>query len=109
MSNDDLEQELPEWTFRGGYFRPGISTNDVPTSWTGKTGRWKRDELVPYGKANDEYRKKFYLCPECDRSSLVPGEKEYTFVCASCQMEFGWSFGGLYEKEDENRYTPEDF
>ena len=103
-----VEQELPEWTFRGGHFRSGFSTNDVPTAWSGKTGRWKRDELVPYGKASESYRKQFYLCPECGDGALVPGEKEYSFACNSCQMEFGWGFGGLYEKENAERYIPDD-
>ena len=88
---------LPEWTMRGGHFRPNFSTLDVPTPWKNYTGLWKRDELVPYGKASALYRLQFYVCPECD-VLLVPSEKEYQFRCIQCPLAFGWSWGGLYEK-----------
>ena len=103
MSSDGFERELPEWTFRGGHFRSGFSTNDIPTPWSRRTGKWKRDELVPYGKASEAYRKQFYLCPECDGVLLLPSEQEYTFNCGSCRIEFGWGFGGLYEKPSAER------
>ena len=105
----DTDKDLPEWTFRGGYFRAGFSSNDVPSAWTHQKGIWKRDELVPFGKASESYRQQFYTCPECDGASLLPTAEEYKFVCVSCSMEFGWGFGGLYEKESTQLYTPDDF
>ncbi len=104
------DDDLPDWTFRGGHFRSGFSTNDVPTKWTQKRGRWKRDELVPYGKATPEYRTQFYVCPECAPASLKPSDAQYEFVCEQCETQFKWSFGGLSEKLDtENRYVPGDY
>ena len=45
--NIENKEQLPDWTFRGGSFRSGFSTNDVPTKWTRRNGKWKRQEIVP--------------------------------------------------------------
>lgn len=100
--------DLPEWTLRGGFFRPNFGTNDVPQPWARKKGRWKRDELVPYGKASEEYRKKYFTCPDCF-SSLVIAAEEYRFKCENCFMVFGWHFGGLLEHEQDQVSSQEDF
>ncbi len=104
---EDEGKELPDWTFRGGSFRSGFSTEDIPTAWSRRSGKWKREELVPYGKASPDYRRKYFICPEC-KKQLTLGNEEYRFRCDDCGLEFKWSFGGLVEKIDGGRYTPED-
>lgn len=99
--------DLPDWTKRGGYFRPHFRANDIPKPWTDLTGYWKREEMVPYGKASDEYRKEYFRCPEC-KESLTLGEEEYRFECLPCHLVFGWSFGGLNERRSEQRYIPDE-
>ena len=100
--------ELPEWTRRGGFFRSKFSTNDVPQPWTRKKGLWKRDELVPFGKASEEYRKKYFTCPDCS-SSLKIADEEYQFKCENCYMAFGWHFGGLLEHGEDAGYPLDDY
>jgi len=99
-------ETLPRWTMSGGFLRSGFSTNDVPTKWTRRSGKWTRGELVPYGKATLEYREQFYLCPECQKA-LEISETPYRFECSDCGLKFNFSFGGLGEvAEDTGRYTP---
>ena len=91
--------ELPEWAFRGGHFRSNFSGEDVPTPWSHKTGEWKREEMVPYGKSSEEYRQRFYRCPDCEDSLLEPSETmEYRFVCKDCRAIYAWSWGGLHQR-----------
>ncbi len=87
--------DLPEWAMRGGSFRQGWT----PKPWykkrtEPKAGLWKRDELVPYGKVDAEYRRKFYTCPECT-TVLVPADTAYKFVCTQCDLIFDFGNGGL--------------
>ena len=106
--NIENNQELPDWTFRGGHFRLNFSTNDVPTKWTRKNGKWTRNDLVPYGKATEEYREKFYLCPECQKPLQI-SETPYHFECDDCRLDFNFSFGGLGESaKDSGRYDLSD-
>ncbi len=92
--------KIPEWAFTGGYFRPGFSSNDVPKPWSQISGKWKREEMVPFGKASEEYRFQYFHCPECDTGRLKPLDKEYRFGCSNCPLRFGWGFGSLHEKYD---------
>lgn len=106
--NIENNEILPEWTLRGGSFRSGFTTNDVPTKWTRRSGKWKRGELVPYGKATPQYCEQFYLCPECQKA-LEISETPYQFECLDCSLRFKFGFGGLSEVvEDDQRYTPND-
>ena len=87
--------ELPEWTRRGGFFRSKFSTNDVPQPWTRKKGLWKRDELVPFGKASEEYRKKYFTCPDCS-SSLKIADEEYPFADAALLKKLSTFFESFF-------------
>lgn len=87
--------DLPEWIVRGGSFRLGYTRKP----WSKKkieprAGLWKRDELVPFGKADDGYRQKFYTCPECV-AVLVPSDIPYKFVCIQCNLILDFGNGGL--------------
>lgn len=87
--------DLPEWTMKGGSFRLGWT----PKPWykkktEPKAGLWKRDEMVPYGKVDNDYRLKFYTCPECV-AALVPDEISYKYVCTKCGLLFDYGNGGL--------------
>jgi ribosomal protein S27AE len=87
-----MEDKVPSWCYRGGSFR----LDSKPGDWFKKTsGQWNKKELVPYGKANEEYQTKNYLCPECD-NRLFPMDKQYRFHCSECQLIFAYGFGGLY-------------
>jgi len=90
------KENIPDWCYRGGSFR----FSGKPGKWFKKTsskyeGQWNKKELIPFGKATFDYRKEYYLCPECD-GSLEPMQKEYRFVCPNCRLVFAWGFGGLY-------------
>ncbi|MEK7815675.1 MAG: hypothetical protein AAB294_02510 [Pseudomonadota bacterium] len=83
---------IPAWTLRGGSFRH----SSTPMNWVKKkSGQWNRRDLVPYGKVNAEYRRKYFVCPEC-QNELVPLEREYRFGCLECKLVFGWGFSSLY-------------
>lgn len=96
--------EIPDWTFKGGSFRSGYGTNDIPSRWYKKKGRWRRDEIVPFGKATDDYRVKYYCCPECEDGKLLPEPERRVFGCERCGLLFSTFFGSLTEREDENRF-----
>lgn len=81
----------PPWTSTGGSFRAG-----APSRWfRGGTG-WKKKDLVPYGKVDDAYRAKHYVCPECNVRLRPHGTYQYRFECPECGMLVGTGFGGLY-------------
>jgi hypothetical protein len=87
--------DLPEWTRRGGSFREGR----YPLPWYQKKsgtqeGMWKRDEVIPYGKVNADYRSRFYTCAECS-AALVPAAIPYKFQCTNCCLLFDYGNGGL--------------
>lgn len=88
-------ERLPDWCYKGGFFRPSLHC--APSKWYKKKGRWRREYVVPYGKASEEYREKYYRCPECE-SLLEPSwNKAYTFVCPNCSKIFRFGWGALYE------------
>ena len=92
---------IPEWCYRGGYFRPPEHF-DKPTEWrkvkTGKRkGKWVRYYVIPYGKANPEYRDKYYRCPECGNPLKPSTTTPYTFTCMGCGKTFKYGWGNLYE------------
>ncbi len=106
--NIENKESIPAWAFSGGYIRFGFSTNDVPTKWTKRNGKWNRQELVPFGKATNEYRAKYYLCPKCN-NPLELSETPYCFECADCDSVFRFSFGGLGETlKDLGRFELDD-
>lgn len=90
---------------RGGSFR----LNSTPTNWSKKkSGQWHREDLVPYGNVDTEYRRKYFTCPEC-QNELMPQEKKYKFACPSCRLVFGWGFSSLYgfgEGHERAEYLP---
>lgn len=91
-----MENKIPSWCYRGG----SIRFDNKPGDWFKKPsgnyeGQWNRKELITYGKANDEYRVKYYSCPECN-NQLLPIEQQYRFACSGCHLIFAYGFGGLY-------------
>lgn len=96
-------QQIPIWCSNGGSLR----LSSIPGKWFKKTtgnhvGQWNRKELIPYGKANPEYREKYYQCPECG-SSLAPMERKYRFACQGCRLIFASGFGALYGFGSDNK------
>ena len=98
-----MKQEIPDWCFRGGSFRAGFSTEDVPASWIFKGDRWQRSDLVPFGKASLEYRERFYICSVCS-GKLLPSAAAYEFVCSECSEIYKWGWGGLRQKEEHSHF-----
>ena len=97
-------QAVPNWTRKGGYFRLG----DTPSKWERIDGKWTKDYLVPFGKANEKYKSAFWVCPECN-NQLAPSETEYVFECNDCNLAFSWAWGKLRQQVQLDSYYIDDF
>lgn len=86
------DQELPRWTYLGGRSLHGTG----PSPWREVgVGKFKRENMVPFGSATAIYRTRFFACAVCG-AELRPLNRDYYFACTKCRLVHGWGHGGLW-------------